>query len=68
MAKRKPQVVMKTCRECGIAKPAHEFGKNKARKDGLAIRCKDCMYDIEVRRKYERLGTGGNFGAGFNKD
>lgn len=44
---------MKLCRKCDTVKPLSEFGKNRARKDGLQDLCKPCRnaYKIEWRRK-----------------
>lgn len=33
---------MKTCSTCKTPKPTSEFGKHKARKDGLNSQCKEC--------------------------
>ncbi len=41
---------MRCCRECGITKSMSEFGKNRTRKDGLEVRCKDCIN--AYRREY----------------
>lgn len=36
---------MKCCRRCKVEKPIDAFGKNKRKKDGLDIYCKDCARD-----------------------
>lgn len=33
---------MKTCKSCGHEKPLSEFGRNRARADGLSFYCKTC--------------------------
>ncbi|MQY08680.1 endonuclease VII domain-containing protein [Actinomadura macrotermitis] len=33
----------KKCRDCGLIKPAGEFWKRKASKDGLSLYCKECF-------------------------
>lgn len=33
---------MKTCKKCNLEKTIDEFGRNKAKKDGLDIYCKEC--------------------------
>ena len=39
---------MKRCVHCNITKPLSDFHKNRIRKDGHAIQCKEC------RREYQR--------------
>lgn len=34
---------MKLCRRCKIEKDESEFGKDKSKKDGLNIYCKECL-------------------------
>jgi 5-methylcytosine-specific restriction endonuclease McrA len=34
---------MKTCNTCQQSKPATEFNKDRAKKDGLCFKCKDCQ-------------------------
>ena len=43
---------MKTCRICGEQKEETEFGKNRARKDGLQTSCKSCRKE-ESRNYYK---------------
>jgi hypothetical protein len=45
----------KLCPSCNIVKPIEEFGKNKARRDGVACYCKPCNYEyLHKRRKKYR--------------
>ncbi len=42
--------VSKTCFECHQTKPAAEFYRNKAHKDGLSARCRPCTVADQTRR------------------
>lgn len=42
---------MKKCNKCGIEKELSEFGKDKARKDGLKSICKVCNYKQTKSRR-----------------
>ena len=44
---------MKTCCACKQERPLTDFWKNKSRKDGLCIECKNCGY-IRGREDYIR--------------
>ena len=49
----------KRCHRCGNYKLVHEFGRNKAQKDGIHIWCKDCVNEYarkyyNVREEYHR--------------
>lgn len=35
--------ILKTCTKCRLILPLHEFGKDRAKKDGKASACRDCM-------------------------
>ena len=53
------EVDLKTCTKCNEEKPASEFNKNKATKDGLASHCKECRKayrkaNREAIREYHR--------------
>ncbi len=39
---------MKLCSQCKIEKKSSEFSKDRSRRDGLQLRCKECY------RKYQR--------------
>lgn len=43
----------KTCPSCSTVKSVDDFNKNKARKDGLGVNCRDCM-KILRKSHYER--------------
>lgn len=43
------QILSKTCTKCGVKKPAHEFSKAKARRDGLQSACKECSVAFHRR-------------------
>ena len=40
---------MKTCPACKQTKPTPEFGKNRARRDGLQIYCRPCTKEVQHR-------------------
>lgn len=44
---------MKECRKCHVTKPAEEFPKSKANKDGLHSYCRACQ-NAYVRERYAR--------------
>lgn len=46
------EVETKQCSKCKRILPVSEFCKNKARKDGLADMCKDCIK--EYRKEYRK--------------
>ena len=43
---------MKICLKCNKSKNPSEFSKNRAKKDGLDIYCKDCLCDINRKVYY----------------
>src|SRR5262245_26052924 len=43
----KPVVVTKRCRTCNTVKPAADFPRNSASRDGFGGRCKACRRAIE---------------------
>lgn len=50
---------VKRCRDCGETKPAAEFSRFKASKDGLAFYCKPCFAlrnAASYRKRQEKLG------------
>jgi hypothetical protein len=42
----RPPVTEKTCRRCGLRKPAEEFYRDKRSSDGLKTECKPCHVTI----------------------
>ena len=40
----------KKCAECGRDLPTSEFNKNKNRKDGLQVRCRECFSEYNRKR------------------
>lgn len=44
-------LLLKSCNMCRLEKPLHDFHKNKRKKDGLDIYCKDCNKQ-RMRDKY----------------
>src|SRR5690606_3180751 len=49
-----PPMLSKRCHDCGEVKPATEFWKNKASKDGLAYYCRRC-FGLRNSRSYRKL-------------
>ena len=43
----------KVCSACNINKPLSEFYKDKAKKDGLTYKCKECMKTYDAKHKKE---------------
>ena len=41
---------LKTCSRCGQTKPLDAFHRNKSRRDGRAVRCKECTRDYDRNR------------------
>ena len=48
-------MVQKTCSKCGYDLPLSQFHKNKAKKDGLAVYCKDC--ERKRQAQYQRTNA-----------
>jgi len=55
----------KECRDCNIQKPLFDFYRNIKNKDGLAIRCIECVKsrkkptELEkLRRRVNKMSTG----------
>jgi len=42
---------MKTCSKCREIKPFSDYGKNRAKKDGLQARCKDCRKEYSANNR-----------------
>ena len=42
---------MKTCSKCREIKPFSDYGKNRAKKDGLQSRCKDCRKEYSANNR-----------------
>lgn len=42
--------MIKLCTSCHEAKPSHDFWKDRSRKDGLQVVCKDCTLAYKRRR------------------
>ena len=45
---------MKHCSRCKTDKPLDEFLKNKARKDGVSVYCRDCTRSYMVAKDYDK--------------
>lgn len=45
---------MKLCSRCDTRKSLSEFIKNKARKDGVSVYCRDCTKKYMVAKEYDR--------------
>lgn len=53
------ELLVKTCTACNETKPASEWYRNRARKDGLAAECKACArsrVDASKARRRQELG------------
>ncbi len=48
---------MKRCSRCKKWKDESKFGKNRSRKNGLSLRCKDCVR-ADMREGYKKEGKG----------
>jgi hypothetical protein len=44
MSNGKEDMTTKVCTKCGVEKALTEFNKNKAAKDGLAYKCRECAH------------------------
>lgn len=42
----------KYCYRCDSTKKVDQFSSNRSRRDGLQNECKDCVYEMEVVRRY----------------
>jgi hypothetical protein len=47
---------MKKCVKCDISKPTTEFHKNKLKKDGLQVECKECC-KVRDKNHYKKHGN-----------